>query len=872
MKPEYLKMCAFGSYAGEVELDFTKFGNGLFLITGATGAGKTTIFDAIVFALYGDVSGGEKDIRSLRSDFAKPSDKTYAELRFDYCGKKYIVRRSPEYMRESKRGSGLAKENADAELTLPDGRIISGVKKVDAAIAELIRVDKAQFSRIAMIAQGDFRRILTEKSKSRSEMFRKVFGTYFFEKFQRTLAQRCSEAEQALKGIFDRISDRAAHIETEDGFAVNAADFPETSELCTMLEEIVSADDSRLAAFDKRLSETEKELRSVCAALENAARGNALLKRLEILKNQIDGLDARRDEFNLKKKVYAAAERAARVSPILSALTAAEKEYSEAAANMKENAALIRIAEEKRKAAQEFFAAAKKRRAGEDGLAKAAADAEAAAKTIDAYAAHKKTLSCLAEKYRYAEEEFVRKTEEYADIRKRYFGELAGIISESELKKGEPCPVCGSREHPKPAVLSDEKITGKALEKSEKERNGAEKTLSECASMLAAANREHELLCENAAKCGIQTELLKNDCAAAKAKANEKLAKLRAELSEIRDGYAAAEKELREAEKEYAAVLGKKDALALAEKTGAQKLSAAQKNFDAALSGSGFASAEEYGAAYLDRKTADSLSEEIASYDGEYAAASASYAECAAAAENIEHTDTEKLEDTKSALESDKKESEAARRIADRRRSANAAILSELKTAEKELDEYEKEYRLIKSLSDTANAKLAGNRMTFETYIQQRYFAGITDFANMRLSKMTGGRYMLCPRSRGGTQGQGGLELEVMDYSTGKKRDVSTLSGGESFTASLALALGMSDMIQQRRGGIRADMLFVDEGFGTLDASYLDKAVDMLSALTDDRRLCGIISHVDLLKEKIGRKIIVKTLPGGGSTAFAEGI
>ena len=137
---------------------------------------------------------------------------------------------------------------------------------------------------------------------------------------------------------------------------------------------------------------------------------------------------------------------------------------------------------------------------------------------------------------------------------------------------------------------------------------------------------------------------------------------------------------------------------------------------------------------------------------------------------------------------------------------------------------------------------------------------------------MTGGRYMLCPRSRGGTQGQGGLELEVMDYSTGKKRDVSTLSGGESFSASLALALGMSDMIQQRRGGIRIDMLFIDEGFGTLDAAYLDKAVGMLSALTDDRRLCGIISHVDLLKEKIGRKIIVKAIPGGGSAAYAEGV
>lgn len=872
MKPEYLKICAFGSYAGAEEIDFTKFGSGLFLITGATGAGKTTIFDAIVFALYGDVSGGEKEVRSLRSDFAKPTDKTYAELKFDYCGKKYVVRRSPEYMRESKRGAGLAKETADAELTLPDGRIVTGVKKVDAEIAQIIKVDKTQFSRIAMIAQGDFRRILTEKSKARSEMFRKVFDTYFYDKFQRRLAEKCGEAEQQLKTIFEKINDRAAHIETEDGSGLDAGEFSETNELCEHLERLISEDDKRLAEFDAELMKHEKKLREVCTALENAERGNALLERLNNLKKQLEELKTKQTEIETGRKRLSAAERAAHVYPCGAALAEAKKEYSDTINKLEKNAETLEKSEKKKKSADSAYEKARAARMDEEKLAKAAAAAESAANDIEKYSKYGETLSRLSAAYNNAEADFTEKSEEYTVMRKKYFGEIAGIISASELRPGKACPVCGSLEHPKPAVPSDERITEKALENAENERSRAEKALSDCAASLAAANREYDMLFDNAVKSGASPELLKNDCAGAKKAADEHLSALCGELEKIRNAYAEAEQNLREAEKEYAASLGKKEELENSAEQCKKKLSAAENDFFAALTEYGFLSADEYENAYLDGKSMKHLSEKITGFDAEYTKISAAYGECLSAAENITFIDIAEPTREKNELEKEKSAMQARQRTVDRRRSSNFAILSEIEQAEKERAECEKNYRMIKSVSDTANAKIAGNRITFEAYIQQRYFTAVIEFANARLTKMTGGRYLLCARSRGGTQGQGGLELEVMDYSTGKKRDVSTLSGGESFAASLALALGMSDMIQQRRGGIQIDMLFIDEGFGTLDAAYLDKAVEMLSALTDSRRLCGIISHVDLLNERIERRISVKQLPGGGSTAAAEGI
>ena len=181
MKPLKLTMCAFGSYGKETVIDFTKADHGLFLITGDTGAGKTTIFDGITFAIYGETSGGKRDGKMMRSQFASPSDETFVELTFSYRGDVYTVRRSPEYMREKKRGSGLVKSAATVELTMPDGTAFRGkVKETDKKLCEIMGISRDQFTQIAMIAQGDFLRLLHARSDERKKIFSTIFHTSIY--------------------------------------------------------------------------------------------------------------------------------------------------------------------------------------------------------------------------------------------------------------------------------------------------------------------------------------------------------------------------------------------------------------------------------------------------------------------------------------------------------------------------------------------------------------------------------------------------------------------------------------------------------------------------------------------------------------------
>ena len=199
MRPLKLTMSAFGPYAGQVELELSRLGEqGLYLITGDTGAGKTTIFDAITYALYGEPSGENREPAMLRSKYADPEIPTWVELVFSYNGKVYTVRRNPEYLRPAKRGEGLTLQRAEAELHLPDGGVVTRTKEVTAAVAEIIGLDRNQFSQIAMIAQGDFLKLLLADTKSRQEIFREIFKTRYYMVFQEKLKGEACSSRKAL--------------------------------------------------------------------------------------------------------------------------------------------------------------------------------------------------------------------------------------------------------------------------------------------------------------------------------------------------------------------------------------------------------------------------------------------------------------------------------------------------------------------------------------------------------------------------------------------------------------------------------------------------------------------------------------------------
>lgn len=201
MKPLKLTMSAFGPYSGETEIDFRTLGrSGVYLVCGDTGAGKTMIFDAICFALFGEASGdsrnGARSSASLRSDFADPASKTFVELEFSYRGQTYRVKRNPDYERAKKRGEGTTKEPANAEIELPDGRCIGGVRKVNMQVEELLGIDANQFKQIVMLAQGEFRKLLTADTATREGIFRKLFATQKYEMLQDRLGEECRKLER----------------------------------------------------------------------------------------------------------------------------------------------------------------------------------------------------------------------------------------------------------------------------------------------------------------------------------------------------------------------------------------------------------------------------------------------------------------------------------------------------------------------------------------------------------------------------------------------------------------------------------------------------------------------------------------------------
>ena len=203
MRPVKLTISAFGPYAGRMTIDMDALGTrGLYHITGKTGAGKTTIFAAITFALYGEPSGDSRSASQFRSKYADPQTPTEVELGFDYAGKRYTVRRNPEYERPKSRGEGLTEEKAAAELTLPDGRVITKRRDVDAAVAAIMGVDRGQFSQIAMLAQGDFLKLLLASTDDRKKIFRKLFSTQKYEDLQ----DRLKASSGALRKEYEELS------------------------------------------------------------------------------------------------------------------------------------------------------------------------------------------------------------------------------------------------------------------------------------------------------------------------------------------------------------------------------------------------------------------------------------------------------------------------------------------------------------------------------------------------------------------------------------------------------------------------------------------------------------------------------------------
>ena len=1039
MKPTYLELCAFGPFAGQVILPLERIvSEGVFLVHGATGAGKTTIFDAISFALFGNASGENRPADSFRSDFAAEDSKTYVILEFTHGGQNYKIERSPAYRRPKQRGEGFTDSKAEAVLTQPSGMKIVGYQMVTEKVEEILGVDWKQFKQISMIAQGEFLRLLTVESKERGEIFRKVFHTADLSRIGKELKERmlkvkrfCEELDKSVIQYYSGIDNSADSIYKEqiDEFLATK-DIHKTGEFQDVLAALVNADRTELEHTKDKLDITEKQLTGL--KVKEAKASEWLQKRQEFgqLEKQLPDMLVLEQKNKIDKQRLALTKRAAgSVRPQKEAYLAAKEESSRLLASIREKELqmeelkaledVVLLAYQKAQADKlnmeqllrrmeqlksEVKLLTQKEELQDDYAQKDLAAAEIAAKEI----AQKQLIeekdarykTCRAKQDRLTEiyhsgraleseerelklelaelDNQAKRFESYENIRRNYESlteQISGLLEEKQkqnaklqqmeaaytyeqagmlamdLETGSPCPVCGSTEHPVPAKPAEGAVTKEELGKCKQEYQAVSEKLESLGKEAASEKGTMELLLE---QLGIRNDAAVKQLMAERAERKnlvqgklseverqldvlvkeqeegmkardeaalleqellkekneleelqEKLRRVRTEQEAIKqsvkrilldvsfdsvkdatEAFAAAETELEQkkndiakAEADYLDWNNKKQSeIAVLEQLSGQKLMRMQKeqlaleDYEKAIRLAGFDNEADFERNMLSDEEMQKLEEETLENESMVIRFKERHM---LLSQELKQTEPEQNADFAEQIkllsaEKDALSNQVTKLVT--RMETNEKVRKNAETQLAIRANMQKEYSNVSVLSDVANGELAGkDRLPFEQYVQAFYFEQVIYEANLRLKKMSGGRYALKRRTEAeNKRSVTGLDLEIMDYFTGKARSVKSLSGGESFKAALSLALGLSDVIQGYAGGVVVETMFVDEGFGSLDKDSLEQAVAMLKELATDNRIVGIISHVEELKECIEKKILLTKSNRGSSISWDE--
>lgn len=1024
MKPLNLTISAFGPYAKEQYIDFTKLNEQIFVISGPTGAGKTTIFDAISFALFGEASGSSRDRDSLRSDFALPGTETYIEMEFELRGKVYKIKRSPQQEQRKLRGEGCTIRNADAELLLPDGTLITKIANVDEKINELLGINKAQFKQIVMLPQGEFRRLLESDSSERELIFRKIFGTEGFAEIQRRLDDESRELYKYVHDIKTQMDTHIRHVDTGENQALEEIRNSKNINIQMFMEKLAEAaacDNSSLEAVNSRLQLITKKQGGLKEEIARAVEINKKLANKEQVTLEYSGALSRVEEYRQKEAALDYSRKALPIAEIDEQLKKAGQNILGKTEQLEQAKQQVQRLSEEFVAAQQLFNSEKEKessrrkleadlallnnmlpkvmqydkaikalevvrhksdgvrleleqsvkkleleknsyRAQEEKL-RSVYSAEAESIRLDKeITANKKLLLeldsikklievCFEENNNYAalKKSFEGFDIEYVHFRGRleqeednYLRGQAGLMAKT-LKDNCPCPVCGSTEHPAPASASDtvtdqqqikglkqkfaslnEQRTEKLKELSELNGNINSKRLeienrlsalgdgvldrdisklekvkqeivlkgtalkAETMSLISSykeksqlAGRKEELEklyressenikkleqalnLQNEQKTAIAEELARTQSETAAIEQEvpgdmRSIAKLNSVLEEIKRAITDLEVGLKNAERAQEQA---RQALSIAEKEFAvvttslkesvEEQDRLKKLLEERLKASGFEDYTHFISMKKSQQELNALQADITEYYQRLQSLKDMLTHLEEETKALNTQDISLLEQSYQKQLEEQNLLQEQQNIIFSRYSNNTKTLEQLKEIITRLEKLEKKYNTIGELSRIAKGDNP-QRLTFERYVLAAYFDEIIVAANLRLEKMTGSRYLLQrkeDKSKG--RAQQGLELEVFDNYTGKSRHVKTLSGGEGFKASLALALGLADVVQSYSGGISLDTLFIDEGFGSLDPESLDSAIQCLVEIQKTGRLVGVISHVVELKERI---------------------
>lgn len=916
MRPIRLKISAFGPYAGITEIDMTRLGDkGLYLITGDTGAGKTTIFDAICFALYGSASGDIRENSMLRSKYADAETPTVVELEFANKGQIFHIKRNPEYMRLAKRGNGETKQNSSAELIMPDGTVITKEKAVTEKIREIIGVDRNQFSQIAMIAQGDFLKLLLAETKDRQKIFREIFKTGYYQILQDKLKEEAAalskefdrakqSIEQYIAGIVcDSLSTYAdaVHRAQNVGMAIE--------QVLELLEGILTEDET----IDDKLKKQTAEVESKLTDLNN---NKLILKDYEELSkkyhNSIVSLETAKETMKLAKISY---EREKAKAPEYEEKT---KKVAEIEAQYGDYDALS--------TAKVKFQASKK------ALQKARADVECNKKEEEKHkqriidikkeleskndlGVRKQTLITQKEKLederdrvvgllddinivkklqiqlKKAQESYLKsandaksKHEKYLVLNEAFLSEQAGILA-SNLESGMPCPVCGSTEHPCKAKLAEDAPTEETVKAAKEESDAAQSVMTANSNMASALKAEFESNDKSFRK-KLEVEYLTETYDNIEVYLNKVSVNIMSAIAENNQRTVKIDEELiikanleKEIPKQEEALLSLQESILSNTKlisTEETNIKQYEDQIEALENKLLFNTKKEALAAAatlkneidMGRKALNDAQEQFNSSEKQISTLTGAINQMKEAIEKKPEGDLSQIEELLNEAKEIKKKILEGQNNVFARIEQNKKTKENIEKMSTEILEIEKKWTWVKALSNTANGNISGKeKIMLETYIQTTYFDRIISRANSRFMIMTNGQYdLIRSDSASNMRSQSGLELDVIDHYNGTRRSVKTLSGGESFKASLALALGLSDEIQSSAGGIKIDSMFVDEGFGSLDGESLQQAINALTSLADGNRLVGIISHVSELKERIDNQIVVTKSKSGGST------
>lgn len=1057
MKPIKLIISAFGPYADKAtEIDFERFEDkGLFLIAGDTGAGKTTIFDAISFALYGVASGSRRDTKGLRSEYADDSVKSYVDFYFSHQGRNYHVHREPGYIRPKQRGEGLIEEKEKAELHCEGEETLEGLNAVNTAITEILHIDVNQFKQIVMIAQGEFWNLLNAKTDERTAILRTVFMTAGYKNIEEQLKLQMDEAhgnfadaQSSIIQYFDgaKVDENAeAHAEYAvlRARALDSKSAWNVEEMISLLNGAVDDDCIKEKETASILSQKNKELDKSKEALTLAKSNNEILDRYSKLQEEERILEAKKESVSQRKSALDKSKTATHVlKPDYDVIEGKKSELSRVTEELAKQEALKQTSQENAAEAGNKLKACearlekrdelnakvqliskeedkyRKKSAALDELSELANKTEQLQTASDQYESDKeeleketerlqktvdslkdrprqkadndyalKSLATLIEQMEKAlnqseslanrkeelsaeREEFIKAESAYKEAKNAYdeaetvFDHCRAGILAKKLEDGKPCPVCGSTSHPLPAALSDEdisedrlemlqnaanaakdrkdevllKVTGLAssIEESEKSLRGeirdcleneyckdeysvdysADCDSTECVKLLdKALNGIKEMHKEATTKsislekdCRLLEESLKelNNARTDKLKElnlrgetlhksisenDSRTAALKAQLSEYENltygSYEEAKKALDSAKEEAARIdeeyakaqeYDKECAKTLAAVTASIKANNDAKerldkeietmlcDFDGKLKMHEIANEEIFLSLVMGEQDILIAERQINEYNTAVATNKVQLAQAAADADGKSYVNEQELSD----------EYETMKKLADNIRSegeiirnritANREIIEKITALSESVAGYQKDYNLKKRLYDLVRGTTGNGKITLEQFVQAAGFDCIIAAANRRLGPMTEGRYELFRKEDSiGKKSNTFLDLEVLDNYTGKRRPVGNLSGGESFNASLSLALGLSDTVSSNAGGVQMDALFVDEGFGTLDSKSIERALETLISLSGPGKLVGVISHREELAGNITQQILVKKTPKGSN-------